>query len=433
MEKLIIDGGKRLCGEIAVRGAKNAVLPLMAASLLSDGVCKITNVPALNDIKMMAHLMRIIGSRIDFENSTLTIDNRYCSFFEAPYELVSKMRASIYVLSPLLARFGKARVSLPGGCAIGARPIDLHLKALEKMGAVLNIEHGYINARLKKNQTSRIKDKERRNTARFQGADIFFDKASVGATVTVLLAAVTAEGETRIINAALEPEIGAVVEFLQKMGAKISGSGTSELVVQGVEKLSPVAEAVIPDRIEAGTFLIAAALTRGDVKLTNVIPEHLAALIEKLEEAGCFIEKGKDWLRLTIDKKPQAVSITTKPYPGFPTDLQAQFTSLMALSEGISIVEETIFSERFHHIPELNRLDADIVLEGDKAIIKGVKQLSGAEVMATDLRASAALVLAGLAAQGVTTISRIYHLDRGYEKMEKKLNKLGASIKRINV
>lgn len=417
MEKLIVEGGKRLNGKVAVSGAKNAVLPLMAASILAAGKCKIYNVPVLNDIKMMAHLMRIIGSRVDFADSALSIDNSHCSYYEAPYELVSKMRASIYVLSPLLARFGQARVSLPGGCAIGARPIDLHLKALEKMGADINIEHGYINARVK----------------RLKGAEIFFDKASVGATVTVLLAAVTAKGTTQIINAALEPEIGAVIEFLQDMGSKISGIGTSTLTVQGVERLSPSDTVVIPDRIEGGTFLIAGAVTGGDVTITGTVPEHLLALLEKLEDAGCSIERGEDWVRLSLDRRPSPVNLVTKPYPGFPTDLQAQFTSLMCLAEGTSIVEEKIFSERFHHIPELIRLDADIDLEGDKAIIKGVTQLSGAEVMATDLRASAALVLAGLAAQNTTTISRIYHLDRGYEKMEDKLKQLGASIKRIKV
>ncbi|MBW6515401.1 MAG: UDP-N-acetylglucosamine 1-carboxyvinyltransferase [Candidatus Cloacimonetes bacterium] len=417
MEKLIIEGGKKLSNEIKVSGAKNAVLPLMASSLLTGGVCKIYNVPVLNDIKMMAHLMRIIGSRVDFENSVLTIDSSHCSYYEAPYELVSKMRASIYVLSPLLARFGQAKVSLPGGCAIGARPIDLHLMALEKMGAEIKIEHGYINASVK----------------RLKGCDILFDKASVGATVTVLLAAVKSDGITKITNAALEPEIGAVIDFLQAMGADISGKGTTELTVKGVEKLSPAETTVIPDRIEAGTFLIAGAITKSDVKIVRLAPEHLGALLEKLEQTGCNIEKGEDWIRLVMEKHPLPVDIITKPYPGFPTDLQAQFTSLMCLAEGTSIVEETIFSERYHHIPELNRLDADITLEGNKAYIKGVSQLSGAEVMATDLRASAALVLAGLAAQGETTISRVYHLDRGYEKMEHKLNKAGASIKRFNI
>lgn len=417
MEKLVINGGKRISGEVVISGAKNAVLPLMAASLLTEGICRIKNVPALNDIKMMAHLMRIIGSRIDFGNSVLSIDNDNCSYYEAPYELVSKMRASIYVLSPLLARFGKARVSLPGGCAIGARPIDLHLKALEKMGVKIEIEHGYINASAKE----------------ILGTELFFDKASVGATVTALLAAVRAKGTTKIINAALEPEIAALINFLQSMGANISGTGTAELTVTGVEKLTPAEATVIPDRIEAGTFLIAGAVTQGDVKILNVTPMHLLALLEKLEDAGCIIEKGSDWIRIVMEKKPQAVSIVTKPYPGFPTDLQAQFTTLMSIADGTSIIEETIFSERFHHIPELNRLDADINIEGDEAVVKGVSQLSGAEVMATDLRASAALVLAGLAAQGTTTISRIYHLDRGYEKMENKLKSLGASIKRVIV
>jgi UDP-N-acetylglucosamine 1-carboxyvinyltransferase len=414
MEKLTIHGGKPLSGKVQASGAKNAVLPLMAVSILTGGEYCFNNVPFLNDIKMMAHLLRIIGAKVDYENQTLRINSAACSYYEAPYELVSKMRASIYVLSPLLVRFGKARVSLPGGCAIGARPIDLHLKALEKMGVSIRIEHGYINASVKQ----------------LYGADIFFDKSSVGATVTVLMAAVKAKGETRITNAALEPEVISVIEYLQAMGADIKGKGTSELLVKGVSSLNPSDTTVIPDRIEAGTFLVAGAITGGDVTVSKCIPQHLAGLTGKLIEAGCVIEKGEGWIRVKAAKKLSSVNITTKPYPGFPTDLQAQFMSLMTLAQGTSVIEETIFAERFHHVPELRRLHADVTLENDRAIVKGVDLLSGAEVMATDLRASAALVLAGLAAQGETTISRIYHLDRGYERMEKKLAALGAVIRR---
>ncbi len=414
MDKLLISGGNSLKGEISIAGAKNAVLPAMAVALLTEGDSEIRNVPLLNDIKMMSHLLRIIGTKVDYRDNTLYLDTKHCSFCEAPYELVSKMRASIYVLSPLLARFGRAHVSLPGGCAIGARPIDLHLKSLQKMGVEIKIENGYINAQVDK----------------LKGADIFFDKSSVGATITVLMAAVTAEGITNIINAAIEPEVIYIIELLQAMGANITGKSTTELVVKGVKKLKPVDTEVIADRIEAGTFMIAAAITRGDVKVINCIPHHLFSLMEKLQEAGCQLEYGPDWIHIIAAKKIRSVNITTKPYPGFPTDLQAQFLALMTVAEGTSIIEENIFPERFHHVPELNRLDASIELDDHRAIIKGVKELSSAPVMATDLRASAALVLAGLTAKGTTTLSRVYHLDRGYEKMENKLQKLGADIVR---
>ncbi|MCB5230518.1 MAG: UDP-N-acetylglucosamine 1-carboxyvinyltransferase [Candidatus Cloacimonas sp.] len=417
MEKLWIEGGVPLTGEVEISGAKNVVLPLMAVSLLADGIFAIEKVPALNDIKMMAHLLRVIGSKVDYSSKTktMTIDNSYCSYYEAPYELVNKMRASIYVLSPLLARFGQAKVSLPGGCAIGPRPIDLHLKALEQMGVKIEVNHGYIEAEVD----------------RLKGAEIIFEKVSVGATVTVLMAAALAEGETVIKNAAVEPEVMSVVACLNAMGGKIEKRGDSELRIIGVEKLRPITFKAIPDRIEAGTFLIAAAVTKGEVKITGCEPLHIEALIQKLKEAGCEVQAGDDWVKVSRKGDLKPVDIVTHPYPLFPTDLQAQFVALMSLAKGTSVIEETIFAERFHHVPELNRLDANIVVEGNKCIVTGVSKLSGAEVMATDLRASAALIIAGLAAEGVTKVSRIYHLDRGYERIEVKLEKLGAKIKRI--
>ncbi len=414
MEKLHIIGGNKLEGEVKTSGAKNGVLPAMAVALLTPGIFTIENVPLLNDIKMMAHLLRIIGARVDYSSDLLQIDSNNCSYFEAPYELVSKMRASIYVLSPLLVRFGKAKVSLPGGCAIGARPIDLHLKALQKMGVEIKIEHGYINACCPK----------------LRGADIFFDKSSVGATITVLMAAVRAEGVTNIVNAAIEPEVTYAIDLLLDMGANIEGKGTTNLKVIGVDKLKPVKTSVLPDRIEAGTFLIAGAVTCGNVMVKQCVPEHLKSLTEKLQDIGCDVLQGDDYIKVNLDKRPKSTDITTKPYPGFPTDLQAQFLALMAIADGTSLIEDTIFPERFHHVPELNRLHADIVLDDNRAIVKGVDKLSSAPIMATDLRASAALVIAGLAAEGVTVVSRIYHLDRGYDIMEKKLQQLGAEIHR---
>ncbi len=415
MEKLVVTGGKKLFGKITASGAKNAVLPVMAASLLADGVISINNVPNLTDIKLMAHLMRIIGAQIETGENHLKVNTEHCCFFEAPYELVSKMRASIYVLAPLLARFGRARVSLPGGCAIGARPINLHLEALKKMGADIKLEGGYINASVK----------------RFSGAEIRFEKISVGATVTAIMAAVTAKGETTIFNSAVEPEVTALCEYLNKMNAKISGIGTDKLIIQGVDKLTAIDVVVIPDRIEAGTFLIAGAITQGDVTVLNCEPEHLKALTDVLVKTGSKVVIGEDWIRVVNEKRSLPCNIIAEPYPAFPTDLQAQLMALLALADGESIIEDTVFPERFHHVPELNRLDANIVHIENRAEIKGVEHFSGAEVMATDLRASAALVLAGLAAEGETIISRIYHLDRGYEKMEKKLIQLGADIKRI--
>lgn len=414
MEKLHISGGKKLQGEVSAAGAKNGALPAMAAALLTPGIFTLDNVPLLNDIKMMAHLLRIIGARVDYSGNSLQIDSSRCSFFEAPYELVSKMRASIYVLSPLLVRFGQAKVSLPGGCAIGARPIDLHLKALQKMGVQLNIEHGYINA----------------SCSKLQGADIFFDKSSVGATITVLMAAVKADGVTNVVNAAIEPEVTYFIDMLTEMGAQIEGKGTTSLKVTGVSELRPVTTNVISDRIEAGTFLIAGAITGGEVTVRDCVPAHLNSLTGKLTDIGCDISIGRDYIKVRPDKRPVSTDIITKPYPGFPTDLQAQFLALMTIADGTSVIEDTIFPERFHHVPELNRLHANIVLDDNKAVVKGVEALSSAQIMATDLRASAALVLAGLAAEGETVVSRIYHLDRGYDKMEKKLQQLGAEIRR---
>ncbi|MFO7895833.1 MAG: UDP-N-acetylglucosamine 1-carboxyvinyltransferase [Candidatus Cloacimonadales bacterium] len=415
MDKFIINGGQKLSGKIRVSGAKNAILPIMTAALLAKGKTILHNVPHLNDIKMMAHLLRVIGARVDFQAGTMEIDTTHCSYYEAPYELVSKMRASIYVLGPLLARFGEAKVSFPGGCAIGTRPVDLHLQAMEALGTKIEIEHGYILAKCEK----------------LIGSKIVFDKISVGATANTLMAAVLAEGTTEIVNAAKEPEIGSLVDLLNIMGAKISGKDSAHLTIQGVPKLHPVAMNMIPDRIEAGTFLIAGAITKSRITVEKCCPEHLLALNEKLIEAGCDLNISENSIELIAPEKIRPVDICTSPHPGFPTDLQAQFMALMAVSEGECSIEDTVFPDRFMHVSELNRLDANIQTNENIARVSGVEKLSGAEVMATDLRASAALVLAGLAAEGKTTISRIYHIDRGYEQIEKKLNLIGADIERV--
>jgi UDP-N-acetylglucosamine 1-carboxyvinyltransferase len=415
MDRFLIEGGRKLSGEIAVSGAKNATLPVMAATILAEGEFKLENIPNLIDIKLMGNLLRMLGAKIEHEESKLFIDTTKLDGWEAPYELVSKMRASIYVLGPLLARFGKAKVSFPGGCAIGTRPVDLHLMAMEKLGAKITIEHGYIIAECEK----------------LRGADITFRKVSVGATANSLMASVLAEGETNLYNCAIEPEIQSFVEFLNQMGADIKGIGTSHLRINGVAKLRPVKSVMLSDRIEAGTFLIAGAITKSEITVTNCVPNHLGEFFDKLKLAGC----GFDIVGNVITIKPSEiispVNIKTAPFPEYPTDLQAQFMALMTLCKGESIIEEGIFPDRFTHAAELNRLDANVKVDGNLARIKGVKQLSGAQVMATDLRASAALVLAGLAAQGTTEISRIYHIDRGYEKFEHKLTALGADIKRL--
>jgi len=415
MDKFIIKGGKKLSGSIEISGAKNAILPIMAATLLAKGKSILTNVPNLNDIKMMSHLLRIIGARVDYFDRTLEIDTTNCSYYEAPYEIVSKMRASVNVLGPLIARFGKAKVSLPGGCAIGTRPVDLHQKAMEKLGVDIEILHGYIVA----------------NCSQLKGNIIDFEKSSVGATENALCAAVLAKGETNIHNAAIEPEVSGLIDFLSEMGANIEGKGTTHLKINGVKTLQPVEMEMIPDRIEAGTFLIAGAITKSEISIKKCKPEHLQKLMEKLEEAGARFEIKDSVIKIIPAQKIIPSNIETQPFPGFPTDLQAQFLSLMTLANGKSIIQETIFPDRFMHVPELNRLHADIKLEKGIAEVSGVPELSGAEVMATDLRASAALVLAGLAANGQTTISRIYHIDRGYDKIEKKLKQLGAEIRRV--
>lgn len=415
MKKFLIKGGKKLAGSVEVSGAKNAILPILAACLLTRGKCVLTNVPKLVDLKTMAHLLRIIGARVDYLEGRMEVDTADVCFPEAPYELVSQMRASIYVLGPLLVKFKRAKVSFPGGCAIGARPIDLHLKALEKMGASFETKKGYLYAK----------------TAELQGAEIDFENVSVGATCHILMTATLAKGKTIMRNCAREPEIDSLIDFLVKMGAKIKGKGTSTLEVEGVKELFPVGMEMMPDRIEAGTFLIAGAITKSEITIDKCNPQHLEALILKMQQAGFQVDCEENRMKIFPAKRILPVNIVTDPYPAFPTDLQAQFLALMTLAQGTSYIEDTIFPDRFMHVPELNRLQANISQEKGKAKVEGVKELSGAEVMATDLRASAALVLAGLAAEGETIVSRIYHIDRGYDNIEGKLRLLGADIERI--
>jgi len=412
MDKLVLQGGKPLFGEVQISGAKNAVLPIMAATLLADGEFTIHNVPELRDVKTMAHLLRIIGAKVAFQNNTLVIDTSGCNYFEAPYELVKTMRASIYVLGPLLGRFGQAKVSLPGGCAIGARPVDFHLKGMDKLGAQISLDAGYIKAK----------------SAGLNGGHIHFDIPSVGATGNILMAAVLAKGKTTISNASCEPEIVALADFLITMGAQIDGVGSSNLTVQGVKQLKPTHFTVIPDRVETGTFMIAAALTGGEVTLTESDPSTIGSLTEKLREAGNIVEQNDRRIYVKGAEKNSSVDITTSEYPGFPTDLQAQWMTLMCLAGGASMITDTIFFDRFTHAAELKRLGATIELKKNTAIVTGVEKLYGAQVMSTDLRASASLVLAGLVAEGQTEVHRIYHLDRGYERIEDKLQKVGAEI-----
>jgi len=414
MDKIVINGPNRLRGAVRVSGAKNAVLPIMAATLLADGEFEIRNVPDLRDVKTMAHLLRIIGAKVEFTDHTLRIDTRGCNFFEAPYELVKTMRASVYVLGPLLARFHQARVSLPGGCAIGTRPVDLHVKGLQQLGADLELERGYIVA----------------HTKGLRGAHISFDLSSVGATGNLLMAAVLARGQTVIENAAREPEIANLAAFLTRMGARIEGMGSSRLRVTGVRALRPTDFEVMPDRIEAGTFLLAGAITGGEVELTSVEPDHLSSLLARLKEAGVRLEVGQERILCSAPERVRPVDVTTAPYPGFPTDLQAQWMALMACADGSSVITENIFVDRFMHVAELRRLGAQIELKENVALVRGAASLNGAPVMSTDLRASASLVLAGLRAQGQTDVLRVYHIDRGYEKIEQKLAQLGADIRR---
>jgi len=416
MDKLCVEGGRRLSGEIVVSGAKNAALPILCAALLSTEPVELLNVPNLNDVGTMLTLLRQMGVKVDVDGSRVTLDAGQVDNPFAPYELVKTMRASILVLGPLLARFGHARVSLPGGCAIGARPVDQHIKGLQAMGAEISIDHGYVEAR----------------ATRLKGALVVTDMITVTGTENLLMAATLADGETILENAAREPEVTDLANLLVAMGARIAGIGTDRLVVQGVERLHGARHTVIPDRIEAGTFLCAVAAAGGDVTLRHVTPTLLDAVLEKLREAGAGLDIGADWIRVQMARRPKAVSFRTSEYPAFPTDMQAQFMALNCIADGSAHVVETIFENRYMHVQELNRLGANIAVDGNTALITGTQQLSGAKVMATDLRASASLVIAGLVADGETTIDRIYHLDRGYDRMEAKLATLGAAVRRVH-
>ena len=413
MDKLVVNGGRELRGRVQISGAKNAVLPIMASSLLVDGVTVIKNVPNLRDTRTFIALLSILGAKCNFENSTLTIDATNINSIEAPYDLVKTMRASFYVMGPLLGRFGETKVSLPGGCAWGPRPVDYHLKGFESLGAKIDLKQGYILA----------------HSENLTGGSISFEIASVGATANILMAAVLANGKTSISNAAIEPHIVQLCDVLVEMGADISGIGTNELIINGVEKLSPVEITVIPDMIEAGTFLIAGAML-GEIEVENVNPSHLSIVLEKLESAGCDISVATSCISIKKSGSINPVDIITDVHPGFPTDLQAQWVALMSVANGKSVVTESIYLDRFSHIPELVRLGANISLEKNVATIQGQKKLIGAQVMSTDIRASASLVIAALIAEGRSDISRIYHIDRGYENIEQKFRMLGADIHR---
>ena len=415
MDKFVINGGKPLNGTVKISGAKNSTLALMPAALLSSGVFHLGNTPVLRDVNTMAALLRTMGMRVDLNAHVLTLDTTGVDRYEAPYEHVKKMRASIYVLGPLLARYGRAKVSLPGGCAWGPRPVNLHIEAIRKLGADVDLKEGYIIAK----------------ADRLNGTRIHFDISSVGATGNTLMAAVLARGTTVIENAAIEPEITQLAEFLVAMGARINGAGTNRLEIEGVDTLHAADIETIPDRIEAGTFLVAGALGRGTVTLTGVRPAHLTAVMAKLEDAGAHLTIGPDTVTLTAPGELRPVDVTANIYPGFPTDMQAQWTALMAVAHGTSVVTDSIYFDRFKHIPEMIRLGADIEVKDNAAIIRGTRRLTGAKVMSTDLRASASLILAGLVAEGVTEVLRVYHLDRGYEGIEKKIRALGADIERV--
>ncbi|MCR4301199.1 MAG: UDP-N-acetylglucosamine 1-carboxyvinyltransferase [Sulfuricaulis sp.] len=417
MDKLIVTGGKPLRGEIKISGAKNAALPVLVASLLTNETVSIGNVPHLQDITTTMELLGRMGVRLVVgDKMVIEADSSQNTSVRAPYELVRTMRASILVLGPLLARFGEAEVSLPGGCAIGSRPVNLHIKGLQAMGAEINLDGGYIRAKAK----------------RLKGARIFMDLVSVTGTENIMMAATLAEGTTTIENAAREPEVADLAKCLNAMGARITGAGTDVINIEGVNRLHGAEHDVIPDRIETGTYLVAGAMTRGSVRLRNARPDLLQAVLDKLREAGAVIETGPNWVSLDMQgRRPKSVSVRTSPYPAFPTDMQAQFIALNAVSEGNGTVTETIFENRFMHVYELQRMGAKIEMEGNTAIVHGVKSLKGAPVMATDLRASASLALAGLVAEGETVVDRIYHIDRGYECIEEKLAQLGARIRRI--
>jgi len=417
MDKLIITGGATLDGTIRISGAKNAALPVLCATLMADGPMTVGNVPHLQDVTTTMELLGAMGVTLVIdEKLAIESDTSTMTTFSAPYELVKTMRASILVLGPLLSRFGEAEVSLPGGCAIGARPVNLHIQGLEAMGADITVENGYIKARCK----------------RLKGATIVLDIVTVTGTENLMMAAALADGTTVLENAAREPEVVDLANCLIKMGAKITGAGTSTITIEGVEKLNGVRYDVLPDRIETGTYLVAAAITGGRILVKDTCPDILDAVLAKLRDAGAEIETGEDWISLDMHgKRPKAVDVHTAPYPAFPTDMQAQFTALNAVAEGVSTIRETVFENRFMHVQEMERMGADVRLEGNTAIISGVEKLTAAPVMATDLRASASLVLTGLVAEGDTEVNRIYHIDRGYERIEEKLQQLGATIRRV--
>jgi len=415
MDRLVIEGGVPLNGEVQISGAKNCTLPLMAATLIAKGKHCFSNVPRLRDIRTMQSLLAHMGADSRHDD-ILQVDTSDIHTLEAPYDLVKTMRASVLVLGPMLARYRRARVSLPGGCAIGARPINLHLKALEQMGVDIDLEHGYVVARAKK----------------LRGAFISFDQVTVTGTENIMMAACLADGVSVLKNSAREPEVVALADYLNRMGAHIEGAGTDEISITGVSELNPSSFEVIPDRIEAGTYLVAAGITGGTLKLKGCKTEHLDAIIQKLSDAGLSIENKGDCVEVRRKGRIRSVNVETQPFPGFPTDMQAQFMALMTLGSGASLIKERIFENRFMHVLELQRMGADIDLEGRTAVVRGVKKLYGAPVMATDLRASASLVLGALGAEGVSEITRIYHLDRGYEAIEKKLSAVGAKIERVN-
>ncbi len=414
MDKIVIQGGKPLHGDVHISGAKNAALPVMTAALLTCGTNTFHNIPDLMDIKTIKKLLKSLGAEIE-GNETVQISVDKIIGHTAPYDLVKTMRASILVLGPLVARMGVARVSLPGGCAIGARPVNLHIKALQELGAHVELNDGYIEAKAKK----------------LKGADIYFDIPTVTGTENIMMAATLAEGTTSLNNAACEPEIVNLADVLKDMGAKISGAGTDVITIEGVSSLKPCEATIIPDRIEAGTFMIAAGMTRGELNIIGCNPHHLEALINKLRDTGMKISPIENGLKVSAGKKINSVDVKTLPHPGFPTDLQAQMMAYMSIGSGLSVISETVFENRFMHVSELTRMGADIVIQGGSAIVRGVPHLRGAQTMATDLRASASLILAALVAQGTTEISRVYHIDRGYQEIEKKFSALGANIKRM--
>ena len=416
LDKIIVEGGHPLNGQVTISGAKNAVLPVLAATLLTHVQSEIQAVPGVRDVTTMVRLVQELGTKVDhFEGDRVVLDAAGVNNPIAPYDLVSTMRASCLVLGPLLARLGEAKVSLPGGCAIGARPIDLHIKGLEALGANIRLEKGYVHGTAKK----------------LKGVHHTFDLVTVTGTMNIMMAAALAEGETVLNNAAREPEVGFLADVLNRSGAKIKGAGTGKIVIQGVTSLTPIECRILPDRIEAATYMIAAAIANGNVEVLNCVPGHMEPIIDKLRQAGVTVETGENSVRVKGNGPLSPVDITTEPYPGFATDVQAQFMTLMTLAKGQSRITETVFENRFMHVAELKRMGADISIEGHTATVRGVGQLSGAPVMATDLRASACLVLAGLVAERDTVVSRVYHIDRGYQDMEKKLSQLGAAIRRV--